>query len=96
VFTESEMEQALTGTLPSSGIRDDIKRGGIDAHVDKIVAGLLVEARDHAQRIALERRERSRLDELDVPILDLPYLNGGIDLGSLYELAAILREQGAR
>ncbi len=96
VFTESEMEQALTGTLPSSGIRDDIKRGGIETHVDKIVAGLLVEARDHAQRIALERRERSRLDELDVPILDLPYLNGGIDLGSLYELAAILREQGAR
>lgn len=96
MLTDSQMEQALTDTLPRSGIREDVERAGIDANVDAIVAGLMVEARDHAQRVALERRERARLDQLDVPILDLPYLTDGIDLGSLYELSAILREEGAR
>lgn len=96
VLTDTQMEQALRGTLPTPGIRDDLKRGGIDAHVDAITAGLINEARDHAQRIDLERRERARLDTLDVPILDLPYLTDGIDLGSLYTLAEILRDQGAR
>jgi anion-transporting ArsA/GET3 family ATPase len=96
MLTDAQMEQALTDTLPRTGIRDDVERAGIDTHVDEVVNGLLVEARDHAQRVGLERRERARLGQLDVPILDLPYLTDGIDLGALYELSAILREEGAR
>jgi hypothetical protein len=35
----------------------------------------------------LERRERQRLTELDLPVVELPFLTGGIDLGALYSLA---------
>ena len=36
------------------------------------------------------------LDEIDVPRLELPAINDGIDLGSLYELAEALAQQGVR
>jgi len=59
-----------------------------------LVASLLEEGHDHAQRRALEDEQRRHIDKLDVPVLDLPRLADGIDLGGLYELAAELCEQG--
>lgn len=58
--------------------------------------GLLDEARDHAQRVRLERRERDRIDALGLPIFALPLLTDGVDLGSLYEFAEMLRTEGLR
>ena len=43
----------------------------------------------------LEQQETTRLDALDVPVLQLPYVSGGIDLSSLYEFASVLSDQGA-
>ena len=37
-----------------------------------------------------------QLDEIDVPRLELPAINDGVDLGSLYELAEALAQQGVR
>jgi len=34
------------------------------------------------------------VETLEVPTYELPLLVGGIDLGGLYELAALLRDQG--
>ena len=59
-----------------------------------LVAGLLDEARDHAVRRALEDAQRKLVKRLEVPTYELPRLAQGVDLGSLYELAAALREQG--
>jgi hypothetical protein len=50
----------------------------------------LSEAADHAHRVELERRERHRLDDVDMPVIELPFLSGGIDLGALYSLAQTL------
>ena len=61
---------------------------------DGLVDSLLEEARDHAERRALEDSQRTVVEALDVPSYELPRLPGGIDLGGLYELAAGLREQG--
>jgi hypothetical protein len=44
--------------------------------------------------VALERQERARVDAVGRPVYTLPLLAGGVDLGGLYELAAMLREQG--
>jgi anion-transporting ArsA/GET3 family ATPase len=71
----------------------DLKRAGI-ADSQAPVAGLLAEARDHAERRALEDTQRAVVHDLDVPTYELPRLVGGIDLGGLYELAGQLREQG--
>ena len=59
-----------------------------------VVDGLLVEAREHAARLALEKRERAAVDEIGRPVYELPLLAGGVDLGGLYLLAERLTEQG--
>jgi anion-transporting ArsA/GET3 family ATPase len=59
-----------------------------------LAGALLDEARDHAERRALEDSQRALVEELDAPTYELPQLVGGIDLGALYELATILRDQG--
>ena len=56
--------------------------------------GLLAEARDHAERRALEDSQRKLVKGLGVPTYELPRLAGGVDLGGLYELAADLKDQG--
>ena len=45
-------------------------------------------------RRALEDAQRKLVKRLEVPTYELPRLAQGVDLGSLYELAAALREQG--
>ncbi|MGZ4490248.1 MAG: ArsA-related P-loop ATPase [Nocardioidaceae bacterium] len=86
-------DQAISGRLPRDEIEADLKGAGIDV-TDTLVEGLLVEARDHAERRELEDTERKTISELDVPTYELPRLPDGVDLGGLYELAADLCEQG--
>ena len=43
---------------------------------------------------ALEQRERDNLEVLHRPTYELPFLADGVDVGTLYELADLLREQG--
>ena len=68
-------------------------RPGVDADA-ALVDGLLSEARDHAERRALEDSQRKLVKALGVPTYELPRLTGGVDLGGLYELAAALKDQG--
>jgi anion-transporting ArsA/GET3 family ATPase len=83
-------------------VKDDVDREtlakelasvGIDVD-DELIEGLLAEARDHAERRALEDSQRTLVAEMDVPSYELPRLPGGVDIGGLYELAALLRDQG--
>jgi hypothetical protein len=55
---------------------------------------LLHESAEHAERLRMERRERKQLAAVGQPLLELPYLTDGIDLGALHELSAALRDQG--
>jgi anion-transporting ArsA/GET3 family ATPase len=84
---------ALAGKLPRAQIEADLIKAGIDV-TPQLVDGLLLEARDHAERRALEDEQRERIAELDVPTYDLDRQPDGIDLGALYELAADLVDQG--
>jgi anion-transporting ArsA/GET3 family ATPase len=73
-------------------------RAGLDAaglpHDDRTVRALLTEAEEHAQRVVLQQRERAEIDALGRPVYELPGLSDAVDLGSLYRLAELLREQG--
>ena len=84
---------ARDGSIDTVAVAADLKRVGLEAD-DALVDGLLAEARDHAERRALEDEQRTLVVGLDVPTYELPRLPGGIDLGALYELAGQLREQG--
>ena len=94
MLTPDQMERAATGTLPGRDIAAALASCGLGAHEAAIVPALLREAADHAQRVALEERERARVAQLGLPTFELPLLGGGVDLGGLYELADILREGG--
>ena len=96
MLTDTELQQALDGTLPRDLIADQLRAAGITTRVEETVQGLSDDAAEHAQRVFLERRERARLADTGKPILELPYLPEGIDLGGLYELAEALRAQGVR
>jgi anion-transporting ArsA/GET3 family ATPase len=79
--------------------RDGLARGLADArlpHDDGLVAALAQEAAEHVKRVALERRERRELAELGRPLIDLPFVTDGVDLGGLHELAGCLLADGMR
>jgi anion-transporting ArsA/GET3 family ATPase len=81
------------GKVTKRSVAADLNRAGLQGS-GTLVMGLLSEGRDHAERRALEDAQRERVRELEVPTYELPLLVGGVDLGALYELAGLLREQG--
>jgi anion-transporting ArsA/GET3 family ATPase len=72
----------------------EIKRGLAAAGVraDKAtVAGLAGEAKDYLVRQDIEASLRADLAELGQPMIELPFLPGGVDRGALNTLADVLR-----
>jgi anion-transporting ArsA/GET3 family ATPase len=84
---------AATDAVDAPGLRSGLEAAGLFLK-DEEVDGLVAEARDHAERVRVETAVRSRLDAAALPQLELPELSEGVDLGGLYELAELLREQG--
>jgi anion-transporting ArsA/GET3 family ATPase len=80
---------AVARALSEAGL-GGARRGGL---AERLVDPLLEEAREHAERVALERRERAAIDALGLPVLELELLPDGVDLGGLYRLAEGLRRQ---
>lgn len=92
----------LSGQTLESARRDDLDRqligkqlatAGVEVD-DTLLDGLTAEARDHAERRALEDSQRGLVEDMGVPTYELPRIAGGVDMGGLYELAAQLRKQG--
>jgi anion-transporting ArsA/GET3 family ATPase len=79
---------ALTTALDKAGVHPD----------DALVGALVAEATDHAERVALEERERDVLAELARPTYELPRItrpgDPAVALDSLYEMAELLCAQG--
>jgi anion-transporting ArsA/GET3 family ATPase len=90
---DDDLEAVRAGKVTKRKVAADLNRAGLSATGD-LVLGLLDEARDHAERRALEDAQRTLVGELGVPAYELPLLVGGVDLGGLYELAGLLRDQG--
>ena len=88
-----DLAAARKGTLDRGAISADLSKAGVDVD-DALLDGLLSEARDHAERRALEDSQRKVVNGLGVPAYELPRLAGGVDLGGLYELAQALKDQG--
>ena len=93
LLSPADLVAARAGSLPAAGVAADLAAAGLTAD-DALVATLLAEAADHADRVALEEDGRNRLLELGRPTVELPLLGGSIDLGALHQLAVKLREQG--
>ena len=93
VLPVADLQAAEAGRLDIAALTAGLKEAGL-APDDALVSALAEETVDHAQRIALEERGRDSLAALDRPSYELPLLTQAVDLGSLYKLAELLREQG--
>lgn len=96
VLDSAEIETIASGALTVDDIAAGLRGLKLPGRAKANARGLLDEALDHVQRVQLERRERDRIDALGLPIFALPLLTEGVDLGSLYEFAEMLRGEGLR
>ena len=92
-LTVDDLAAVRSGSLDRTRIAGDLELAGLDPDPG-LVDGLVTEAHAHADRRALEDSQRAIVRDLDVPSYELPRLAAGIDLGALYELAGLMREQG--
>jgi anion-transporting ArsA/GET3 family ATPase len=92
-LSDDALDLAEAGELPAEGLRDGLVDAGIKP-TEALVAALQETAREHAQRVALEASQRELVEKLDRPVVELPVVADGIDLGALYELAQELNDQG--
>jgi anion-transporting ArsA/GET3 family ATPase len=92
---EDDLAAIRSRKVTKKRLTADLAEAGLPARgTTSLVTGLLAEARDHAERRALENTQRAVVEALDVPTYELPLLVDGVDLGGLYELAELLRDQG--
>jgi anion-transporting ArsA/GET3 family ATPase len=90
-----DLTKAAEGDVDPDAVRSGLASAGITLSDDDF-AGLLTETIQHATRIAARAESAEQLVEIDVPRLELPTMPDGVDLGSLYELAEALAQQGVR
>lgn len=101
LLPEQALVDAAAGTLDPASIKAGLVAAGLTtpsgkrtARIDSWTKALMQEAAEHAARVALEQQERDRLRATGRPVIELPYLSEGIDLGSLFTLAGVLNSQG--
>jgi anion-transporting ArsA/GET3 family ATPase len=90
----ADLAAAVDGSLDVTELVLGLKAAGInDDH--GLAADLMTELVEHAQQVAMQDRERAELLTAGLPHYELPMIPDGIDLAGLYQLASLLREQGA-
>lgn len=88
-----ELTAARRRRLDHAAVADGLRAAGLP-HDDSVVGLLADQAAAHAERAALEKKQRATVDDLDRPTYELPRLPDGIDPTALYELADALSDQG--
>jgi hypothetical protein len=87
------------GQVDADRVRAGLLAAGLDLD-SAVLEGLVAETVEHAVRVDAERQARARLADAGMPLIELPELTeaggDGVDLGGIYELAEVLREQGVR
>ena len=91
-LTQAELATAATGQIDATQVAADLQAVGLvpdAALIDTLIGGGVA----HAARRAVEVEQRDALAALAMPVAELPQVAGGVDLSTLYRLAALLRQQ---
>ncbi|TKJ18134.1 ArsA-related P-loop ATPase [Blastococcus sp. CCUG 61487] len=91
VLPPAELARAARGELTA----DDLLPGLTAAHLPggrELAAALAAEVTEHAERWSGQDALRSRVEALGRPTVELPLLPGPMDVGLLFELAALLED----
>ncbi|MGE2690154.1 ArsA family ATPase [Mycolicibacterium pulveris] len=94
-LSPQDLAKAAEGHIDADEVRTTLADHAITLS-DSDFAGLLTETIQHATRIKARAESAEQLHALDVARLQLPQITDGVDLGSLYELAEVLAQQGVR
>ncbi|MBO0680995.1 ArsA family ATPase [Mycolicibacterium sp. S2-37] len=94
-LSADDLAKAAEGDVDADAVRAGLSEKGITLP-DNEFAGLLTEAIEHATRLRARAQTAEQLERIEVPRLELPAISDGVDLGSLYELAEALGQQGVR
>ena len=89
-----QVRAAADGGPDQAQLALGLKAAGLD-HSSELAAELAAELQEQARTAVAQNLQQARLDETGQPCYQLPWINGGIDLAGLYQLAAALREQRA-
>ncbi len=93
---DGDHREEVAVALGEAGLGGRARTGAtVRAAVEPLIDPLLEQAREHAERVELEREQRADLQQLKLPTYELPLLSEGVDLGGLYRLAGELKRQGA-
>jgi anion-transporting ArsA/GET3 family ATPase len=87
------LTKAVLGHIDTEEIGVGLKEVGIDP-TPTVLDALAGEISEHAQRVALEGRERMELAQLGRETYELPMLTDSVELDGLYRLAQLLLDQG--
>ena len=90
---DRSVSSAANGRVDAARIRSGLASAGV-ALAPEVIDGLVGETVEHAVRVEAEAAAMARLRDGAGPLLELPNLVDGVDLGTLYELAEALVEQG--
>jgi anion-transporting ArsA/GET3 family ATPase len=96
---DRSVSAAANGRVDADRIRAELVTAGLDLE-PAMLNGLVAETVEHAVRVDAEQQARVKLAEAGMPLIELPELTevgvDGVDLGGVYDLAEVLREQGVR
>jgi anion-transporting ArsA/GET3 family ATPase len=93
ILTPKTLRAAARSAISRDNVAADLTRVKVRT-TDAVVDGLLAEAREHAERVALERDEAKVIDGLHRPTYRLPSLPEGVDTNGIRELAEALVAEG--
>ncbi|MBW9210221.1 P-loop NTPase [Mumia sp. zg.B21] len=94
-LSDAAAERIASGALTSTAVAKSLAR--VDVEVEPQAAeALLSEGREHVARQRLQAHQRAVLLEAGSPVVELPHLEDGVDLGGLYALGRRLVEGGVR
>ena len=91
--------QVLHATAEPDRVADQVRADLVSVGVKTskaTVTGLLSQAHDHAERVALERDLAAEVEAQGLPTLRLPALPTGVEDGGITVLADALTAQGVR
>ncbi|WP_161895589.1 ArsA-related P-loop ATPase [Gordonia spumicola] len=90
---EDQLDDIAEGSVDADRVRAALADTGVTVD-DADLAGLLTETIQYAARLQAQHVARAELDGIDVPQIELPTVEQGVDLGGLYELADVLKKAG--
>lgn len=91
LLSDATRSAVESGRLTSESVATSLSRTTLD---QSAAPALLAGGKAHLERLRLQSAQRAILQDTDPPMIELPSLNDGIDLGALFELAEKLRAGG--